>query len=35
MGQLERNRASGTPVAADYPERLPTFVELRPGNSKP
>jgi hypothetical protein len=35
MGQLERNRASGTPVAADYPERLPTFVELRPGKSKP
>ena len=35
MGQLERNRASGTPVAADYPERLSTFVELRPGKSKP
>ena len=35
MGQLERNRASDTPVAADYPERLPTYVELRPGKSKP
>lgn len=35
MGQLERNRASGTPVAADYPERLATYVELRPGKSKP
>ena len=35
MGQLERNRASGTPVAADYPERLPTYVEMRPGKSAP
>jgi uncharacterized protein (TIGR02246 family) len=35
MGQLERNRASHTPVAADYPERLATYVELRPGKSKP
>ncbi len=35
MGQLERNRASGTPVAADYPERLATYVELRPGKSQP
>ena len=31
MGTLERNHASGTPVAANYPEALPTYVELRPG----
>ena len=35
MGTLERNHASGTPVAADFPERLPTYVELRPGKLKP
>jgi len=35
MGRLERNMASGTPVAADFPERLPTYVEMRPGKSKP
>jgi ketosteroid isomerase-like protein len=35
MGRLERNMASGTPVAADYPERLATYVEMRPGKSKP
>jgi ketosteroid isomerase-like protein len=35
MGQLERNRASGTPVAADYPERLATYKEMRPGKSTP
>jgi ketosteroid isomerase-like protein len=35
MGRLERNIASGTPVAADYPERLPTYVEMRPGKSGP
>jgi ketosteroid isomerase-like protein len=35
MGQLERNRSSGVPVAADYPERLPTYVEYRPGKTKP
>ncbi len=35
MGTLERNHASGTPVAADFPERLSTYVELRPGKSKP
>ena len=35
MGRLERNIASGTPVAADYPERLPTYVEMRPGKFKP
>ena len=35
MGTLERNHASGTPVAADYPERLPTYVELRPGKTRP
>ena len=34
MGRLERNMASGTPVAADYPERLPTYVEMRPGKVK-
>lgn len=35
MGRLERNMASDTPVAADYPERLPTYVEMRPGKVKP
>ena len=35
MGKLERNHASDVPVAADYPERLPTYVELRPGKIKP
>lgn len=35
MGRLERNMASDTPVAADYPERLPTYVEMRPGKAKP
>ena len=35
MGQLERNQAGDTPVAADYPERLPTYVELRPGKNRP
>ena len=35
MGTLERNHASGTPVAADYPERLPTYVEMRPGKIRP
>ncbi len=35
MGTLERNHASGKPVAADYPERLPTYVEMRPGKIKP
>ena len=35
MGQLERNHASDTPVAADFPERLPTYVEMRPGKMKP
>jgi ketosteroid isomerase-like protein len=35
MGTLERNHASGTPVAANYPEQLPTYVELRPGKIKP
>ena len=35
MGQLERNHASGTPVAADFPERLPTYVEMRPGKTSP
>lgn len=34
MGRLERNMASDTPVAADYPERLSTYVELRPGHAK-
>jgi ketosteroid isomerase-like protein len=34
MGQLERNRASGTPMAADYPERLATYKEMRPGKSQ-
>ena len=35
MGRLERNMASDVPVAADYPERLPTYIEMRPGKSKP
>jgi uncharacterized protein (TIGR02246 family) len=35
MGTLERNHASDIPVAADFPERLPTYVELRPGKIKP
>ena len=35
MGKLERNIASGVPLAADYPERLSTYVELRPGRTKP
>ena len=35
MGTLERNHASDKPVAADFPERLPTYVELRPGKTKP
>ena len=33
MGRLERNMASDTPVAADYPERLPTYAEMRPGHA--
>ena len=33
MGRLDRNHASATPVAADYPERLPTYVEMRPGKT--
>jgi hypothetical protein len=33
MGRLERNMASDAPVAADYPERLPTYVEMRPGHA--
>jgi hypothetical protein len=35
LGRLERNMASGTPVAADFPERLPTYVEMRPGRAGP
>jgi ketosteroid isomerase-like protein len=35
MGRLERNRAGDTPAAADYPEKLPTYVEMRPGKLKP
>jgi ketosteroid isomerase-like protein len=31
LGRLERNLASDVPAAADYPERLPTYVEMRPG----
>ena len=34
IGRLERNMASDVPVAADYPERLPTYVEMRPGKVK-
>jgi hypothetical protein len=33
MGRLERNMASDTPVAANYPEQLPTYVEMRPGHA--
>jgi ketosteroid isomerase-like protein len=35
LGRIDRNRAGDTPVAADFPERLPTYVELRPGKTKP
>jgi uncharacterized protein (TIGR02246 family) len=35
MGTLERNHASDKPVAADFPERLSTYVELRPGKTRP
>jgi ketosteroid isomerase-like protein len=35
IGTLERNHASENPVAADFPERLPTYVELRPGKTRP
>ena len=35
MGKLERNIASGVPLPADFPERLPTYVEMRPGKTKP
>ncbi len=35
MGTMERNHASGTPVAANYPELLPTYVEMRPGKIRP
>ena len=35
LGVLERNRAGNTPVAADFPERLPTYREYRPGKLKP
>lgn len=30
LGRLDRNRALGVPEAADYPERLPSYVEYRP-----
>ena len=30
LGRLDRNRASDKPLQADYPERLPTWVEYRP-----
>ena len=30
LGRLDRNRALGVPTAADYPERLPGYVEYRP-----
>lgn len=30
LGRLDRNRALGVPTPADYPERLPTYVEYRP-----
>lgn len=33
MGRLERNMAGDHAVAADYPERLPTYVEMRPGKA--
>lgn len=35
MGTLERNHASEKPVAADYPERMPTFIDLRPSKRVP
>lgn len=35
LGRIDRNRASGTPVDADYPEHLPSYVEYRPGKTRP
>ena len=34
MGVLERNRAGSAPVAADWPERMPTWTEHRPDRRK-
>jgi hypothetical protein len=31
LGRLDRNRAGPDPKPADYPERLPTWVDYRPG----
>lgn len=33
LGQLDRNRASPVPAPADFPERLPTYVERRPNRN--
>jgi len=33
LGRLDRNRAFAVPAAADYPERLPTYVERRPAKA--
>ena len=29
LGRLERNLSGPTPKAADFPERLPTYIERR------
>ena len=34
MGVLERNCAGSAPVAADWPERMPTWTEHRPDRRK-
>ncbi len=33
LGRLDRNRAGDNPLPADFPERLPTYVEYRPGKA--
>jgi hypothetical protein len=34
LGELDRNRASATPAPADYPERLASYIEYRPGRTR-
>ena len=34
MGELGRNRAGPVPLPADWPERMPTWTELRPDRRK-
>jgi uncharacterized protein (TIGR02246 family) len=33
LGQIERNCAGPTPVAADWPENTSTYIEMRPSKS--